>query len=161
VRDSSLSACTQAVMCARVGHLDLAHDYLHEAALVDLRDLHGNARDGLHMASMAGAWSALVDGFGGMTITDGLVSLDPQLPDGMTRLAFRLHWHGMRLLVEVTGSEVRLELRDGPDAEMHLLVAGEPVHLTTERPVVRPWTRRQPLLPRPPQPVGREPDTRE
>jgi trehalose/maltose hydrolase-like predicted phosphorylase len=35
-RDSSLSACTQAVMCAEVGHLELAHDYLYEAALIDL-----------------------------------------------------------------------------------------------------------------------------
>ena len=33
VRDSSLSACTQAVMAAEVGHLDLAYDYLGEAAL--------------------------------------------------------------------------------------------------------------------------------
>ena len=56
MRDSSLSACTQAVLCAEVGHLDLAHDYLHEAALVDLRNLHGNTRDGLHMASLAGGW---------------------------------------------------------------------------------------------------------
>src|SRR5262249_50775997 len=62
VRDSSLSACTQAVMCAEVGHLELAHDYLCEAALVDLRDLHHNTRDGLHMASLAGAWTALVAG---------------------------------------------------------------------------------------------------
>ncbi len=161
VRDSSLSACTQAVMCARVGHLGLAHDYLHEAALVDLRDLHGNTRDGLHMASMAGAWAALVDGFGGLSIVGERLSLDPQLPDGMTRLAFRVHWHGMRLLVEVTGDEVRLVLRDGAEAELDLLVAGEPVHLTSHEPEVRPWTRRQPLLPRPPQPVGREPDTRE
>ena len=65
-RDSSLSACTQAVMCAEVGHLELAHDYLYEAALIDLRDLHHNTRDGLHMASLAGAWTALVAGFGGL-----------------------------------------------------------------------------------------------
>ncbi|EUA06853.1 glycosyl hydrolase family 65 central catalytic domain protein [Mycobacterium xenopi 4042] len=61
VRDSSLSACTQAVMCAEVGHLELAHDYAYEAALIDLRDLHANTRDGLHMASLAGPgprWSA-------------------------------------------------------------------------------------------------------
>ena len=161
VRDSSLSACTQAVMCARTGHLELAHDYLHEAALVDLRNLHGNARDGLHLASMAGAWSALVDGFGGMSIEGTTFSVDPQLPDGMTRLAFRVHWHGMRVLVEVTGAEVRVELRDGPDASMDLLVAGEAVHLTADEPVVRPWTRRAPLLPRPPQPAGREPDALE
>jgi len=31
VRDSSLSACTQAVIAAEVGQLDLAHDYLAEA----------------------------------------------------------------------------------------------------------------------------------
>jgi trehalose/maltose hydrolase-like predicted phosphorylase len=66
VRDSSLSACTQAVMCAEVGHLELAYDYAWEAALVDLRDLHANTRDGLHMASLAGAWSAIVEGFGGL-----------------------------------------------------------------------------------------------
>src|SRR5207253_5851519 len=36
VRDSSLSSCTQAVIAAEVGHLRLAHDYLAEAALMDL-----------------------------------------------------------------------------------------------------------------------------
>src|SRR6185312_11628898 len=66
VRDSSLSACTQAVIAAEVGHLDLALDYAAEAALVDLRDLKQNTRDGLHMASLAGTWLALVAGFGGM-----------------------------------------------------------------------------------------------
>ena len=161
VRDSSLSACTQAVMCARVGHLDLAHDYLHEAALVDLRDLHGNARDGLHMASMAGAWGVLVDGFGGMAVRDGMLSLDPQLPSGMTSLAFRLRWHGMRLKVEVDENEVTLVLRDGPGCSLDLLLAGERVSVSCDSPVTRPWTRREPLLPRPVQPVGREPDTRE
>src|SRR6185437_11639085 len=40
VRDSSLSACTQGVVAAEVGQLDLAHDYLAEAALMDLRDGH-------------------------------------------------------------------------------------------------------------------------
>ncbi len=56
VRDSSLSACTQAVMAAEVGHLDLAFEYMTEAALMDLDDLEHNARDGVHMASLAGAW---------------------------------------------------------------------------------------------------------
>jgi alpha,alpha-trehalose phosphorylase len=39
VRDSSLSACTQAVMAAVLGHLQLAHDYFAEAPLMDLHDL--------------------------------------------------------------------------------------------------------------------------
>src|SRR5205823_10955024 len=39
VRDSSLSAGTQAVIAAEVGHLELAYDYFAEAALIDLDDL--------------------------------------------------------------------------------------------------------------------------
>ena len=66
VRDSSLSACIQAIVAAEVGHLELAYDYLGEAALLDLDDLEHNTRDGLHIASLAGTWLALVQGFGGM-----------------------------------------------------------------------------------------------
>src|SRR2546429_4136575 len=51
VRDSSLSSCTESVMAAEVGHLQLAHDYLGEPALMDLDDLHHTVHDGLHMAS--------------------------------------------------------------------------------------------------------------
>jgi alpha,alpha-trehalose phosphorylase len=58
VRDSSLSAATQSIIAAEVGHLELAHDYLAEAALMDLDDLEHNTRDGLHMASLAG-WGVL------------------------------------------------------------------------------------------------------
>ena len=58
VRDSSLSACTQAVVAAEVGHLELAYDYFAEAALMDLDDLEHNTRDGVHIASLAGAWIA-------------------------------------------------------------------------------------------------------
>ena len=44
VRDSSLSAATQAVVAAEVGHLELAYDYFREAGLIDLDDLAQNTR---------------------------------------------------------------------------------------------------------------------
>ena len=59
VRDSSLSACTEAVAAADAGHIRLAFDYAAEAALLDLEDFEHNTRDGLHLASLAGAWIAL------------------------------------------------------------------------------------------------------
>ena len=43
-------------IAAEVGHLDLAYDYFAEAALMDLHDLEHNTRDGIHIASLAGAW---------------------------------------------------------------------------------------------------------
>ncbi|MBA3806909.1 MAG: hypothetical protein H0X28_00735 [Solirubrobacterales bacterium] len=44
VRDSSLSACTQAVLAAEVGHLELAYHYLCESGLMDLTDLQDSTR---------------------------------------------------------------------------------------------------------------------
>jgi alpha,alpha-trehalose phosphorylase len=157
VRDSSLSACTQAVMCAEVGHMELAHDYAFEAALIDLHDLHSNTRDGLHMASLAGAWMALVNGFGGLRDDEGVLSLDPQLPDSFARLCFRLMWQGYRLTVSVTHEDVTYTLCDGPDGELKIRHAGEDLTLSSNEPTTVPLQEREPLLPRPPQPPGREP----
>jgi alpha,alpha-trehalose phosphorylase len=157
VRDSSLSACTQAVMCAEVGHLELAHDYAFEAALIDLHDLHSNTRDGLHMASLAGAWMALVNGFGGLRDDEGVLSLDPQLPDSFSRLCFRLNWQEYRLTVSATHKDVTYTLRDGPDGELKIRHAGEDLVLNSNEPLTVAIQEREPLLPRPPQPPGREP----
>ena len=160
VRDSSLSACTQAIVAAEVGHLELAHDYAYEALLVDLRNLHHNTRDGLHMASMGGGWQTLVAGFGGLRDTDGL-AFAPQLPEGITRLQFRLRWGGLRLTVEIHPDEVTYTLRDdGAHHELTFRHEGEEVTVSTDEPLVLPVARRVPLLDRPPQPPGREPAAR-
>ncbi len=157
VRDSSLSSCTQAVMCAEVGHLELAHDYAYEAGLIDLRDLHSNTRDGLHMASLAGAWTALVGGFGGLRDDEGILSLNPQLPDGIARLRFRLRWRGFRLTIDANHSDVTYTLRDGPGTALTIRHAGEDLTLNTDSPTTIAVKPRKPLLPPPPQPPGREP----
>ncbi|WP_333894764.1 glycoside hydrolase family 65 protein [Mycolicibacterium gadium] len=156
-RDSSLSACTQAVMCADVGHLELAHDYAYEAALIDLRDLHHNTRDGLHMASLAGAWTALVAGFGGLRDDDGVLSLDPQLPSGISRLRFRLRWRDFRITVDANHKDVTYTVRDGPHSFLTIRHAREEIKLGTDRPTTVALTPREPLLPEPQQPPGREP----
>ncbi len=85
VRDSSLSACSQAILAAEVGQLELAHDYLTEAAQMDLRDLEHNTADGVHVASLAGTWLALVCGFGGMRDHSGQLSFAPAYRRGSRR----------------------------------------------------------------------------
>ncbi len=156
-RDSSLSACTQAVMCAAVGHYELAHDYTYEAALIDLRDLQENTADGLHMASLAGAWTALVAGFGGLRDDEGILALDPHLPEGIDRLCFRLRWRDFRLTVDAGHDEVTYTLRDGPDATLTIRHAGEDLDVSTTSPVKVAVHPRTALLPPPKQPPGREP----
>ena len=157
VRDSSLSACTQAVLAAETGHLELAHDYLAEAALMDLSDLEHNTRDGLHIASLAGSWIALVAGFGGLRDHGGMLSFHPQLPPSITRLRFAIRWRGGTVQVAITPDEVTYTLRDGQPIELRH--AGELFTLGTE-PVHRPTCHVEPITPRPSQPPGREPAQR-
>src|SRR5690606_372294 len=79
VRDSSLSSSIQAIVAAEVGHLGLAYDYFRETALVDLRNISGNTADGVHLASLSGAWLVAVAGFGGMRDYGDVLSFAPRL----------------------------------------------------------------------------------
>jgi alpha,alpha-trehalose phosphorylase len=156
VRDSSLSAQTQAVVAAEVGHVELAHDYLGETALMDLRDLARNTRDGLHIASLAGAWTGLVAGFGGMRAHEGRLRFAPRLPGGISRLAFRLRYRGSRLRITVTSDSATYELLGGPG--LRLTHHGEEFSLGDE-PIERPVPAAA-APPPPSQPPGREPRPR-
>jgi alpha,alpha-trehalose phosphorylase len=158
VRDSSLSACTQAVIAAEVGLPELAYDYFADAALIDLDDLQHNTRDGLHVASLAGAWIAAVCGFGGLRDHGGVLGFKPRLPRELTRLAFGLLFRGRAVRVEVH-----------PQQATYSVATGEPLEVDHygERFTVSPGapeTRSIPALtPRkaPPQPRGRAPERRE
>jgi len=156
VRDSSLSACVQSVMAAEVGYAALAYDYLGEAALMDLDDLEHNTRDGLHIASLAGTWIAVVAGLAGLREVGDSIGFAPRLPEGLDRLAINLVFRGRRLRVAATTTSVTYQLIDGDPLEL--------VHFVTEFPLsvghdavfnVEPTAGVAPSPPR--QPVGRAP----
>jgi alpha,alpha-trehalose phosphorylase len=157
VRDSSLSACIQAVIAAETGHLDLAYDYFAEAALMDLDDLEHNTRDGVHIASLAGAWIAAVAGFGGARDHDGHFSFRPRLPGALTRLCFRLTFRGRRLLVDVRHEQASYSLVDGEPLE--ITHHGQDATIEHDGPLVLAIPP-APVRERPRQPPGREPARR-
>jgi alpha,alpha-trehalose phosphorylase len=153
VRDSSLSSCTQAIIAAEVGHLELAHAYLGEAALMDLQDLEHNVRDGVHMGSLAGAWLATVQGLGGMRHHGDWLGFSPRLPRAIRGLTFRIMFLGRQVRVRVDQRRATYTLvRGRPLTFDHY---GEPVRLGS-RSVTRPIPPIK-ALPEPRQPPGREP----
>jgi len=139
------------------GKLKYVYDYLGEAALMDLRDLEHNTRDGVHIASLAGAWIALVGGFGGLRHRDGTVSFAPRLPQALSRLSFSILIRGRRLRVEATHTAATYYIADGKPLD--ILHYGEEVQLSPGHPKVRP-IEAAPAGPRPSQPPGREPVAR-
>jgi alpha,alpha-trehalose phosphorylase len=155
VRDSSLSACVQAVVAADVGHVELAYDYFAEAALLDLDDLEHNTRDGVHIASLAGACIAALTGFGGLRDRSGMLSFTPRLPQALTRLAFSLRCRkSTHLRIEVEPTQATYTLLAGDPLDIHH--HGKPVTVAAEHPVQCPIPS-VPALERPKQPPGREP----
>jgi alpha,alpha-trehalose phosphorylase len=158
VRDSSLSACIQAVVAAEVGHLELAYDYFAEAALLDLDDVEHNTRDGVHIASLAGACIAAMAGLGGLRDRAGMLSFKPRLPQALTRLAFSLRCRKTtQLRIEVEPNQATYTLLMGERLDIHH--HGEPITVTSDHPVQCPIPP-PPALEQPTQPAGREPARR-
>ncbi|MEO6950876.1 MAG: glycosyl hydrolase family 65 protein [Polyangia bacterium] len=156
VRDSSLSAATQAIIAAEIGHLDLAMEYLGETAFLDLRDYEKNTKDGLHLASLAGIWGVLVAGFGGMRDDTPTIRFCPKQPPGIERFSFRVLRGGRRLEVTIADHQVTYQLLEGEPLEIEH--CGEKLSITTER-IARPVMRTDKRLP-PQQPPGRAPLSR-
>jgi alpha,alpha-trehalose phosphorylase len=65
------------------------------------------------MASLAGAWIALVAGFGGMRAGAGSLAFSPSLPGGISQLTFRLRYRGRKLCVTITSGQAKYELLEG------------------------------------------------
>ncbi|WKE67865.1 glycoside hydrolase family 65 protein [Streptomyces sp. WP-1] len=160
VRDSSLSACCQAVLAAETGHLRLAYAYLGEAALMDLDDLEHNTRDGLHIASLAGTWIAVVGGFGGLRWHLGkderpdVLGFGPRLPETLSRVVFTVQVRGRRLKVDIGPKQVRYGLVEGDP--LTILHYGDPLTVSVDAPQDRPIPP-PPVHPEPQQPRGRHP----
>ena len=137
VRDSSLSACTQAVVAAEVGHLELAYDYFGEAALMDLRRpraQHPRRRSTWPRWPAPG--SPLVAGFGGMRDHDGELTSRRGCRTRLTRLAFGVLVRGRTLRVEV-GRDAATYSVAGGDA-LDIAHHGEDLVVEPGRPVSRP-----------------------
>lgn len=157
VRDSSLSAGTLAVMAAEVGDVDLAYDYLAEAALLDHEDFERNTADGLHLAALAGGWLAVIEGLAGARQRGERLSFAPRLPDPLRRLSFPFAFRGRRLRVEITEKGARYRLQAG--APLEVFHWDERLLVAVDAPAEAPIPPQSPP-PRLRQPPGRAPSRR-
>lgn len=131
--DSSLSAGVQSIMAAEIGYPEQALNYFRQALFTDLCDLHGNAADGVHMASTGAVWMNLIYGFAGLRDYNGQLTFHPRLPADWPSLAFSLTVSERLIDVEITHEQVSYHLREGND--IAISVRGTKVKLTAGDPV--------------------------
>lgn len=109
VHESSLSPCIHSILAGRLGKYEQAYQFYIQTARLDLDNYNGNTDQGLHIPSMAGTWMAIVKGFGGLRIENGLLTLNPHLPQSWLEYSFRLTWRGYPLKVIVNQEGTRIE----------------------------------------------------
>ena len=112
-RDSSLSACIQGTVAAKVGRMDKAMEYAENAVFMDLGDMGRNTVDGCHIASMGGTWMMFVFGFAGLANTGKNPEFSPNLPEEMLRLSFSVTILGNLIEVNLSHSETSYTLKKG------------------------------------------------
>ena len=104
---SSLGPAIHALLAARLGRLAEAGEHFRRAARVDLADVRGNARDGIHAASAGALWQAIVFGFAGLATDGDRVTTAPHLPAHWRRLAFRVVHRGRVVEVDLRPTDAR------------------------------------------------------
>jgi alpha,alpha-trehalose phosphorylase len=138
--DSSLSASIQSIVASEIGYQDAACRYLDFAVLMDLADVADNVSDGVHIASAAGAWMALVFGFGGVRDFGGTLTIDPRLPRRFRSLGFSLRFRDRQLRVRLTHDDEQFTLDEGEPLEIvirgerHLVSTSAPLPIATKPP---------------------------
>jgi alpha,alpha-trehalose phosphorylase len=117
--DSSLSESIQAIAAADAGKYRSAEEYLVDAAAVDIADTAGNLRDGVHVASAAGTWMAIVYGFGGYRWRPRGPEFSPILPTRASRVRMPLLLRGSALNVDIEEHCVTYHVHSGAPVTAH------------------------------------------
>jgi alpha,alpha-trehalose phosphorylase len=142
--DSSLSHCIQSIAAAECGLVDSAYAYFAKTARMDLDDIHGNSRDGVHIAAMAGSWLSVVYGFAGMREEADCLSFRPSLPTSWSRLSFSIAYRGSRFSCSYSPESSVYILKTGPavsfehEGKQYRLDPGETLEID-ERPRPLAW----------------------
>ena len=99
LHESSLSPCVHSILAVRLNKMEEAHSLYLRTSRLDLDDYNNEVEQGLHITSMAGTWMSVVNGFGGLKIKDGRLSVEPKLPMHWKALNFKINFRGNHLTI--------------------------------------------------------------
>jgi HAD superfamily hydrolase (TIGR01509 family) len=114
---SSLSPAMHALVAARLGHTELALQYLHG---ITQFDPDPGAAGGVRIAGLGGIWQAVVVGFAGLDFGGDLLGIDPKLPRRWRSLSFRVGWRGRSIAFRISGRHVHASLVRGEAVDLRI-----------------------------------------
>lgn len=133
VHESSLSPCVHSIQAAALGRMDRAYEFYLRTSRLDLDDYNNEVEEGCHITSMAGTWMSIVEGFGGMRMTNGQLSFSPKIPEQWESYSFKLNFRNQILKINVAPGKTSFELEG--DRALEIEVKGEKVRVEPRTPV--------------------------
>lgn len=111
---SSLSACMYSLVACYIGNPDAAYPLFMKSAKADL--LPGGKEwlgliyiGGTHPASEGGAWIVAINGFAGISIKDGKIVCEPNLPSHWNGVRFKFKFMNKLYKIAIKGKDVTIE----------------------------------------------------
>lgn len=120
VHESSLSPCVHAILAAGLGYEEKAYEMYMRTSRLDLDDYNQEVDEGLHITSMAGTWMAVVEGFGGLRIREGILHINTMIPSSWTSFNFKVVFRGRVLKVNVDQQGASARLLKGDPLEIQI-----------------------------------------
>ena len=120
---STLSHPPFGFVALRAGDVEAALAHFRATATVDLLTtahaiVGGTFIGGIHTAACGGAYQLAVQGFGGLDVVDGTLSVDPVLPADWAGISYPVAFRGRSLRVTVDGENVDVALVSGDPIEV-------------------------------------------
>lgn len=123
IHDSSLSSAVHSIVACYFGNISGAYSFFKDACRIDMGQNPVSSNNGIHAAAMGGIWMAAVMGFGGLFNNEGLLELEPRMPEQWARLCYSIYWHGRKLRIEITRN--RIVITSQSPGETHMKVYGK------------------------------------
>lgn len=123
LHDSSLSLSTHAIVASDMDELELSYKLFQKAIEIDLGPNMKSSDHGIHGASIGGIWQIMINGFAGFRLIDGVLRIEPKLPETMDEISFNIFWKGESVHCQIMKNKAFLK-KSGP-GEMQIMQNGK------------------------------------
>ena len=134
VHESSLSPCVHSIQAAVLDKMDMAYTFYLRTSRLDLDDYNKEVEEGCHITSMAGTWMSIVEGFGGMRVSNDTLHFSPKIPTEWKGYSFKINFRNQILKVSINQNETQFSLEGSKELTVYVngkAVLVEPHSLVT------------------------------
>ncbi|MFH1440508.1 MAG: glycosyl hydrolase family 65 protein [Candidatus Omnitrophota bacterium] len=103
---SSLSPSIHSIIACICSDLQRAYSLFNVSLRMDISNLYGNTKEGMHGASLGGTWQAVIFGFAGVSITKEKLHINPRMPRSWKKMVFSLLWKEDMLQLELANNTI-------------------------------------------------------